>query len=191
MSMLQIGKTLISEDIFKVKFGCNLTVCKGACCVCGVSGAPLEDEEIDIIEALSTIIIPILPVANQATIAEKGMWYIDEDHDKVTRLHDNKGCVFIIEKKGVATCAFEKAFIEGKTNFRKPISCHLYPIRISKIKNTSIPNYHDWDICKPAIEKGIIENISLIDFLKAPLIRLFGTKWYDELSIAQKLFNAK
>ncbi len=179
--MLQIGSTLVSLDLIEKHFVCNLSRCKGACCVHGDSGAPLDDEELNVIEEVYPFVKPYLREISIKTIEEKGKWQVDRDGDKVTTLVENNECAFVVFEKGVATCGIEKAFNEGKINFRKPVSCHLYPVRLTKYSSYVAVNYHTWEICKPAIKSGVKLGVPLFVFLKDALIRKFGEDWYQEL----------
>jgi len=179
--MLQIGSTLVSLDLIEKHFVCNLSRCKGACCVHGDSGAPLDDEELNMIEEVYPFVKPYLREISIKTIEEKGKWQVDRDGDKVTTLVENNECAFVVFEKGVATCGIEKAFNEGKINFRKPVSCHLYPVRLTKYSSYVAVNYHTWEICKPAIKSGVKLGVPLFVFLKDALIRKFGEDWYQEL----------
>lgn len=184
--MLQIGNSLVSLDLIENHFVCNLSRCKGACCVHGDSGAPLEDDETELLESAYPHVRPYLREESIKTIETKGKWQIDIDGDKVTTLVDNKECVFVIFEKGIASCGIEKAYFDGKTTFRKPISCHLYPVRLTKYSNFVAVNYHDWDICRPAIKSGIKLGVPLFVFLKEALIRKFGEEWYLELELSAR-----
>ena len=184
--MLQIGNTLISLDLIEKHFVCNLTRCKGACCVHGDSGAPLEEDELQLLEEAYPQVRPYLRDVSIKTIEEKGKWQIDSDGDKVTTLVDNKECAFVIFEKGIATCAIEKAYNEGKINFRKPVSCHLYPVRLTKYSNYVAVNYHIWEICKPAVKSGTKSGVPLFVFLKDALVRKFGEEWYSELELSAR-----
>ena len=182
--MLQIGSTLVSLDLIEKHFVCNLSRCKGACCVHGDSGAPLDDEELNMIEEVYPFVKPYLREISIKTIEEKGKWQVDRDGDKVTTLVENNECAFVVFEKGVATCGIEKAFNEGKINFRKPVSCHLYPVRLTKYSSYVAVNYHTWEICKPAIKSGVKLGVPLFVFLKDALIRKFGEDWYQELELS-------
>ena len=152
--MLQIDDKIISFDVIEKKFVCDITKCKGLCCIEGDSGAPLEDNEIDILIEAYPKVKPYLREISLKTIEEKGIYEIDFEGDKVTTLVDNKECVFIIFEGDVAICAIEKAYFDKKIKFRKPISCHLYPIRVAKYKEFDAVNYDKHEICKSALENG-------------------------------------
>lgn len=184
--MLQIGDTLVSLDLVEKHFVCSLSHCKGACCVLGDSGAPLEEEELNLIDEAYPNVISYLRNESIKTIEEKGKWQVDSDGDKVTTLVNNKECVFVVFEKGVATCGIEKAFNDGKINFRKPVSCHLYPVRLTKYSNYVAVNYHSWEVCKPAIKTGNKLGVPLFVFLKEALVRKFGKEWYEELELVAR-----
>lgn len=182
--MLQIGDTLISLDIIDKKFICDVPKCLGKCCEHGDSGAPLEDEEAAIIKAEYISIKPYLSEKGIKSIEEIGTSTIDSDGDLVTTLIDNKECSFTVYEKGIATCGIERAWENGDCSLQKPISCHLYPIRLKKYPTFTAVNYDEWDVCKPALLLGRKENLPLYKFLKTPLIRKFGDDWYAELELA-------
>lgn len=183
--MLQIGETLISLDILEKKFICNLEKCKGACCVEGESGAPLlQDEVLEIESVLDEIWDDLSPKA-KALIDKQGVAYVDSEGDLVTSIINGKECVFTyFEADGTCKCAIEKAFNEGKSEFRKPSSCFLYPIRLKQYEHFMAVNYDTWDICKPALVLGEKIGTPLYQFLKVPLTEKFGKDWYDELCLA-------
>ncbi|NOZ35100.1 MAG: DUF3109 family protein [Chlorobi bacterium] len=180
--MIQIEKTLISNDLIEKKFVCNLNACKGICCVEGDSGAPLEEKERTFIDNEFEIIKPFLRKEGVKAIEENGKYYIDSEHDYVTTLVNGKECAYaVFEENGTASCGIEKAFISGKSSLRKPISCWLYPIRIKKIQNLCAVNYDVWDICKKAVINGEKLGVPVYKFLKEPLIKKFGEEWFKQL----------
>ncbi|HEY5511666.1 MAG TPA: DUF3109 family protein [Prolixibacteraceae bacterium] len=182
--MIEIGKTIVSMDVLESNFCCDLDQCKGACCVDGDSGAPLIPEEAETIERLYPIIKEYLSEENKAEIARQGFSLIDHDGDLVTPIIGKNECVFtFVDEKGVSFCAIEKAFFEKKTGFRKPISCQLFPIRITEYKRFDGVNYEKLKICKPGRVCGKSNNQPLWKYLKEPLIRKYGEAWYDELRI--------
>lgn len=182
--MLQIKDTLISLDLIEKKFCCDLSKCKGICCVEGDSGAPLSEEEVSIIEDEYPNFKSYMRKEGIRTVEELGAWVIDEENDHVTPLIDGKECAYVVFDKGIATCAIEKAWADGKTSFRKPVSCHLYPVRVKKYSEFTAVNYDSWEICKPALQKGIDKGLYVHVFLKDSLTRAFGEEWYKELQIA-------
>jgi hypothetical protein len=149
--MVQVDDKVISLDLFEGRFVCDLGACKGICCVEGESGAPLDDDETDILEEIYPAVEPFLLPGAVAEIQKQGKWVVDGDGDKVTPIINGKECVYAyFEKDGTCKCAIEKAHALGLIAFKKPISCHLYPIRISRYESFEAVNYHHWDVCAPA-----------------------------------------
>ena len=163
--MIQIDETIISLDVLKVKFSCDVQKCKGACCVHGDSGAPLELEEATALEDLLPQITPYLSESGLKAIQQHGPHMIDNEGDLVTVLVDKKECAFVFFENGIAKCSIEKAYFDGKIPFRKPVSCHLYPVRVKKYNDFTGVNYDQWEICKDALVKGRRENIPLFVFI--------------------------
>ena len=192
-TMLEIGNTIISLDIIEKKFVCDVKSCKGVCCVAGDSGAPLEEEEAIIINELTPNILHRLTPDAQQVIAEQGTSMIDIEGDLVTTILSNSGsCVFTLHNKnGIAYCAIEEAWAHGETDFRKPISCHLYPIRITKYSTFDALNFHAWEICEKAIIKGEITGVPVYKFTKDALIRKYGHEWYEQLEWAAENLDIK
>ena len=180
--MIQIDDTLVSLDLIERSFLCDLSHCKGQCCVEGDSGAPLEPgKEEELKRVLPEIWNDLLPEA-RTVIQSQGVAYTDSDGDRVTSIVGDKNCVFTCyDTDGVCKCAIEKAYREGRVSFYKPISCHLYPVRITQYKTFQAVNYHRWDVCKAAELLGKKEQVPVYQFLKEPLIRKFGQAWYDAL----------
>lgn len=183
--VIQIDDTLVSVDCLSEKFCCDLEACKGACCVEGDAGAPVELDEVAGIEEALPEVWPMLSASAQAVIDRQGVAYTDEEGDLVTSIVNGKDCVFTCyDEAGHCYCALEKAFREGRTRFFKPLSCHLYPIRLKKIGDGVALNYHRWEVCKMAVEKGRRLNLPVYRFLREPLVRRFGEAWYAELEQA-------
>ncbi|HPT01387.1 MAG TPA: DUF3109 family protein [Bacteroidales bacterium] len=180
--MIAIDNTLVSDDLHNVCFVCDLRECKGVCCVEGDAGAPLEEEEISLLEDSLDDIKPFMEPAGRAVVEQNGVFDYDSFGQFVTPLVRDCECAFAYFEEGIARCAIEKAFREGKTDFEKPVSCHLYPVRISKYEGFEAVNYHRWYICSEALKKGKKENVPLYVFLKDALIRKYGVKWYEELA---------
>ncbi|MDR1160844.1 MAG: DUF3109 family protein [Tannerellaceae bacterium] len=183
--MIQIGDTLVSFDVIESKFICNLSVCKGACCFAeAASGAPLEKEELkEMLNVLPAVWNDLSSEAREV-IRKQGVAYIDLAGDDVISIVGEKDCVFTCyDERGICKCAIEKAYLEGRTTIRKPISCHLYPIRVSRYDTFQAVNYHRWKICKSGEALGRKEGLPLYKFLKEPLIRKFGVEWYNELEL--------
>jgi hypothetical protein len=182
--MIEIGKTIISMDVLESKFCCDLDHCKGACCVDGDSGAPLTPEEAETIERLYPVYEEYLSKENLAEVASQGFSKIDHDGDLVTPIIGKNECVYtFVNEKGITLCAIEKAYFEKNTEFRKPVSCHLFPIRITEYKRFDGVNYERLKICKPGRACGKSNNLPLWKYLKEPLIRRYGEEWYDELKL--------
>jgi len=182
--MLEIGRAIVSLDILEKKFLCDLLRCKGACCVEGDSGAPITDEEVMAIQKDFSEIRTYLPENHQTEIEKQGFSVIDIDGDQVTPLVNNQQCAYSLVENGILKCGIEKAFLDGKTTFRKPVSCHLFPIRITEYKRFDAVNYEQIDICQPGRECGRSEKLPLFVFLKEPLIRKYGQDWYEQLEYA-------
>jgi len=190
--MIQIEDTIVSLDVIEKQFCCDVFACKGACCVVGDSGAPLETEEVMAIEDALPSILELLSEKSVQVINMNGVAMIDSDGDIVTVLVENKECAFAIFNNGITECAIEKSWEMGNGSLQKPISCHLYPIRLKKYKNYTAVNFHQWEICKPAILKGQSEKGNVYKFAKTPLIKKFGQEWYNQLCIAADyVFNNK
>jgi hypothetical protein len=190
--MLQIENSLISDDLIEKKFVCDLKQCKGACCVEGDSGAPLEPGERELLDKDYEKIKSFMREEGISAIEKKGKYYIDSEHDVVTMLVDGKECAFtIFDEEGIAACAIEKAYEAGVTEFRKPMSCWLYPVRTKEIKDLHAVNYDKWDICKAAVLFGEKHNVKVYEFLKEPLIQKFGEEWYEQLSHFAENYHKK
>lgn len=185
--MIEIGKTIISMDVLESKFCCDLDQCKGECCVDGDSGAPLIPDEAETIERLYPVFEEYLSEENRAEIARQGYSLIDHDGDLVTPIIGKNECVYTFRnEKGITLCAIERAYFEKNTDFRKPVSCHLFPIRITEYKRFDGVNYEQLKICKPGRVCGKSNNLPLWKYLKEPLIRKYGEEWYEELSLTME-----
>jgi Protein of unknown function (DUF3109). len=184
--MIQIDDTIISTDLFDTRFCCDLSVCKGECCVEGDSGAPLERAELAKLEEVLPVVWDDLSEKSKAVIERQGVSYVDVEGDLVTSIVGQGECVFSrFEEDGTCICAIEKAYREGRVDFYKPISCHLYPVRLETLRNGTVAlNVHRWKVCRCAFAKGQEENVPLYVFLKEPLIRRFGKDWYEKVEIA-------
>jgi len=188
--ILQIGDILISGDIISERFCCDLDACHGICCVEGTAGAPVDMDEIAQIENSTEVVWSDLSASAQSVIDRQGVAYTDREGDLVTSIVNGKDCVFTCYDNGCCLCALEKAWRTGKTSFKKPISCELYPIREKRFDGGLIGlNYNRWNICRDAVKKGQELDLPLYRFLKEPLIRRFGQEWYDELCEIAKLFE--
>lgn len=185
--LVEIGDKVVSTQIFERKFVCDLNACKGACCVEGDAGAPLTFEEISLLEDDLDTIRPYMRPEGIEAVENSGVFYMDQDNEPVTTLVRGAECAFVFfDEKGITKCAIEQAHAEGKTQFKKPISCHLYPIRVRKFNDFTALNYDRWDICEPACACGEQLNVPVFRFLKEPLIRAFGEDFYTELEIVEK-----
>ena len=183
--MIQIDDKLISEDLFSEEFVCNLAKCKGICCVEGDAGAPLDEDETHILDEIYPKIKSYLRPEGIQAIEEQGTYTLDFEGDLVTPLVNNAECAYVIfDEKGYTKCAIEKAYEDGVIDWQKPISCHLYPIRITEYSNFSAINYHEWDICSDACTLGKELGVKVYQFLKKPLIRKYGEEFYQTLSEA-------
>jgi len=186
--MIEIFDTIVSFELFEQMFCCDLAQCKGRCCVEGDAGAPLQDDEEEKIKKILPKILKYLPENSQKTITEKGVAYRDGEGDLVTMLVNESECAFAYFENGTAFCTLERAYNEGVIDFLKPISCHLYPVRLEKFTDFTAVNFHQWHLCKSAEECGKKQKIPVYKFLKQPLIRRFGEKWYAELEEAAKAY---
>lgn len=188
--MIAIDDKLLSDELFEKKFVCDLAACKGACCVEGESGAPLEDEELPKIREVLDKVLPYLPEAGRKAIEEQGPYVVDDDGEYVTPLVKGAECAFtVFEDDGTAKCGIEQAYRDGKTDWLKPMSCHLYPIRLTKLKDFDALNYHKWQICEPACDCGAKLDVPVFKFLKEPLIRKYDEDFYNKLEEAFKLIQ--
>lgn len=183
--MLIIDSKVISPEIFKEEFVCNLNACKGACCWEGDYGAPLETEELEVLENIYEKVKPFLRPEGIAAIEQQGVAvYVPEEREFGTTLIDNAACAYMTyEENGTAKCGIEKAHEAGVIDYPKPISCHLYPIRVEQLDNSSFEKieYDRWDICSAACENGAKLNVPVYKFVKGPLIRKYGTEFYEQL----------
>ena len=183
--MIEVGSVLVHEDVVKNNFVCNLNKCKGACCLEGDSGAPLDADELDILKEVNPKVKPYMTAKGSATIERVGTHVTDFEGDYTTPCVDvNKECAYVIFENGITKCAIEKAYENGDITWKKPISCHLYPIRITKYPEFDVLNYDRWSICSPACTFGDELQVRVYEFLKNPLIRKYGEEWYEELEDA-------
>ena len=179
---MQVGKVLLSTEIVTEYFCCDLSACHGQCCVDGESGAPLTLDEAAELERLLPTIEDSLSAEAREVIADQGVAYVDVEGDLVTSIVNGQDCVFTCYEDGCCLCAAERAYREQLTDWCKPISCALYPIREKRLSNGYVGlNYHRWSVCDPARRKGQELRLPLYRFLKAPLTRRFGGAWYKEL----------
>lgn len=180
--MFQLGKTIVSEDLLEKEFVCNLSACKGACCIEGEAGAPLEAEEAEILGRVYNSLKPYLRQEGIKAITEQGAYIKGADGDLETPLVNGRECAYVTFKEnGLASCGVEDAYNDGAIDFRKPISCHLYPVRVKDYSEFAAVNYHRWPICDDACTLGKELKVPVYKFVKEALIRKFGENWYAEL----------
>jgi len=180
--MFKIGKTIVSEEIIEKNFLCNLSACKGQCCIDGDAGAPLDSKEIEILEDIYPKVKPFLRQKGIDAIEAQGTFITTDFGDYETPLIDGADCAYVIfDKKGTALCAIEEAYNQGEIDWKKPVSCHLYPIRIKDFTEFSAVNYDRWEICDDACALGKELQVPIYKFVKEALIRKFGEDWYMEL----------
>lgn len=180
--IIEVGDKLVSSELFEKEFVCNLKACKGICCVEGDDGAPLTMEEVSLLEENVEKIKPYMTEEGKAQIEKDGVFYIDRENVPVTTLNEGKECSFVTQdENGTYMCTIEQAYNDGKIDFNKPISCHLYPIRVKEYRSFTSLNYDKWPICNDACALGEELGVSVYQFLKDPLIRAFGQKFFEDL----------
>lgn len=180
--MIQLGKTIVSEDIIEKDFMCNLSACKGACCIDGEAGAPVEDAERQILKDIYPKVKPFMRSEGIKAVKEQGVFTTNEEGEHETPLVNGAECAYVIfDKKRTALCAIEEAYNCGDVTFKKPVSCHLYPVRVQDYSEFAAVNYHKWPICDDACTLGAALQIPVYKFVKQALIRKFGEDWYAEL----------
>ena len=190
--MFQIKNTLVSEEILDHDFTCNLSACKGECCVAGEAGAPVEEHEKETLEKIYPKIKSGLRPEGRKAIEEQGTYVVSDFEGLETPLVEGKECAYVtFNDKGVALCGIEKAYRAGKIDFKKPVSCELYPVRVQKLSKFHAVNYHRWDICSPACALGQHLQTPIYRFTKDALIRKFGEDWYAELEQVADLYEAE
>lgn len=183
--MIQIDDTLISDEIFEKKFVCDLSACKGECCVAGDSGAPLVEDELEILDEIYDKVKPYMRKEGIEAVEKIGVFEVDYDGEYVTPLVNHEECAYVVFDENNSTkCAIENAYLDGVISWKKPMSCHLYPIRVTKYEKYDALNYHQWKVCKDACTLGEELGIRVYKFLKEPLIRLYGKSWYAQLEAA-------
>jgi len=184
--MIQIGDTIISTDLVTKQFTCDLEKCKGACCVLGDSGAPLDENEKILLKEVFHSIKPFLRPEGMLAIEKQGTSVIDTDNDCVTPLIDGKECAYTVFENDIARCGIEKAFFAGAVSFRKPLSCFLYPVRIKKYTRFDAVNYDNWSVCDPARALGASLRTPVFEFTAAALRQKYGEEWFQALKLAAK-----
>lgn len=178
--IIDINDVLVRKEVLETPFSCDLKKCHGACCTLESEfGAPLKKDEIDEIEKILPIVKGYISQKHVDEIDTNGFYEIKDDEIMVRSIN-NRECVFALYENSIAKCAIEKAYFDGKINFRKPISCHLFPIRISDFGG-DVLRYEKFSECAPALEKGKEENVTIAEFCKDSLIRLYGEEWYNKL----------
>jgi len=188
--MIQLGKTIISEDIIEKDFACNLSACKGACCIDGDAGAPVEPDERAILEDIYPKVKPFMRAIGIKAVEKQGVFTTNEDGEHETPLVNGAECAYVIfDDKKTALCAIEEAYNSGAVSFKKPVSCHLYPIRVQDYSDFAAVNYHKWPICDDACALGASLQIPIYKFVKQALIRKFGEDWYAELEKVAEQMN--
>lgn len=187
--MLTVEHTILSDDIVENFFVCNLDACKGACCVEGDLGAPLEEDELPIMEEILDKVMPYLTEEGKREIEKQGPFILDDEGDFSTPTIGGKECAYALyDEVGVLKCGIELAHKDGLIDYKKPISCHLYPIRVGKYDEFEAINYDRWDICSAACAFGKELSVPLYEFLKEPLVRKYGEVWYQKLLEEIELF---
>ena len=188
--MFQIGKTIVSEEIVQKDFLCNLSACKGACCIAGDAGAPVEEKETKILEEIYPLVKPFLRKKGIEAIERQGTSVIGEDGEFETPLVDGADCAYVtFDNRGTALCGIEEAYNQGEIKWKKPVSCHLYPVRVQDYSEFAAVNYHHWEICDDACTLGKELQVPVYKFVKEALIRKFGEDWFMELEKAAATLN--
>ncbi|MCB9426447.1 MAG: DUF3109 family protein [Flavobacteriales bacterium] len=186
--MFLIGSTLVSEEILENDFVCNLSACKGQCCVGGDAGAPVTQEEVEILKKVYPIVKPLLRPSGVETIESQGTSVVGHEGELETPLINGNECAYVIYDNKTAICGIEQAYNQGLITFKKPVSCHLYPVRVKQLKEFQGVNYDRWEICDDACQLGKSLGVPVYHFVKEALIRKFGAAWYEELElVAQEL----
>lgn len=190
--MFQLEKTLISEEILEEAFMCDLEACKGACCVEGSAGAPLEENELAVLERIYEKVLPFLPASGQKALKDQGAYVKGADGEWETPLVQGKECAYTyFDSAGKAHCGIERAYQQGAVDWVKPVSCHLYPVRIQQYASFQAVNYHRWSICDGACSLGKQKAMPIYQFTKAALIRKFGEAWYQNLEQVAQEYRKK
>lgn len=188
-SIIQIDDILVSSEIVTEYFACDYEKCKGACCIIGDSGAPMKEEEAELMEKNYDCYKDLMTPQGRKAVDEKGFFEIDFDGDIVTPLvPGTEECAFsAVDANGGCFCCSERAYCEGRGDYPKPISCRLYPIRVTELSNGTLAlNYHQWDICRDARERGKREGIRVYQFLKEVIEESFGEEFYEALDYVAK-----
>ena len=179
--MIEHRNVILTDDVKEKFFVCDLQRCKGACCVEGDLGAPLEQEELPVMEEIYPEVAPYLSEAGRKAIEDQGVYILDDDGDYSTPTIGGRECAYAIyDDAGILKCGIEQAYLDNRINFKKPISCHLYPLRVKRSDQFEAVNYDDWHICSPACELGASLQVPVYKFLEEALVRRYGREWYDE-----------
>jgi Protein of unknown function (DUF3109) len=190
--LVGIQDKIVSFDLFEKRFVCDLSACKGACCIEGTGGAPISMEEIDILEEELEAIKPFMLPEGIAAVDAHGVFYMEDATEASVTLLENEACAFVVyDEKGIAKCAIDNAYRAGVTDFKKPISCHLYPIRVTKTETMEALNFHEWNVCEPACACGSELNVKVFNFLKEPITRAYGEDFYNEMVEVEKELRAE
>jgi hypothetical protein len=184
--MIQIGETIISTDLVSELFTCDLLQCKGACCVMGDSGAPLDENERILLHDIFPVLKPFLRPEGIRAIENQGTSVTDFDDECVTPLIDDKECAYTVFEDEIARCGIEKAFLSGAVTFRKPLSCFLYPVRIKRYRTFEAVNYDSWSVCDPARVLGASLMTPVFEFTAPALRQKYGEEWFQALKLAAK-----
>lgn len=180
--MIILGNCILSDELYEETFVCDLPACKGGCCVEGDAGAPLLEEECHLLEEIGDRVYPFMIPQGLTAIEKQGHWVRDDDNEMTTPLVDGKQCAYAyFDSEGIARCAIERAFEAGLIEFQKPISCHLYPVRIKQYPTYDALNYHRWPVCNCARAKGKKLKVRVYRFVEDALVRKYGRDWYSEL----------
>ena len=191
-AMIEIDDKIVSTDILTTDFLCDLSRCKGICCVEGNAGAPLEDDEVDILEENYPLYRPYMTPEGIESVERNGFMVVDTDGEYTTPLVDDAQCAYSYAEGGVTLCAIEKAYMEGRCSWRKPISCHLYPIRVVKFSNGGVGlNYHRWNVCSSALDCGRRAGVPMYRMRREPIVRAFGEPFFEALEQAEKYIKQK
>lgn len=184
-TLIEIDGRIVVTDLLTERFCCDLGRCRGMCCVEGNAGAPLEEDELEVLKREYPNFRDDMTPEGRCEAERQGLYVIDEEGDYTTPLIGEADCIYAYREGDVTLCAIEKAWREGRTSFRKPISCHLYPIRVTRFGDGSEGlNYHRWDVCAPARELGRRTGVRVYETLREAIVRRFGESFYEELDAA-------
>ncbi len=182
--MFAVDHVLVSDDLLDAPFACNLGACLGGCCVQGTAGAPLEKDERGMLESALPTVAHLLTPEARATIARQGVWEETAPGHYNTTCVEGGQCVFVTFEGRVAKCALQHVHAQGKIDFPKPLSCHLYPIRVERYDDLEVLNYEQIGLCAPARRHGARIGLQAADLLEEPLTRRYGQAWYERFRLA-------